>query len=87
MVDTDKSLELVIDILDNLGISAQDDEGNYRGINEVIIDLACAWDKVDDNNKINIFTTILKLFPVYTNKIGTDIGNAFKSVFEKLKTI
>lgn len=84
-IDADKSLEFATDLLDDLGIPVMDEDGNYRGIDAVLINLACAWSKVDDNNKINIFIAILKYFPVYINKTSTEIGNTLKSVLGKLK--
>jgi len=84
-VDVDKSLEFATDLLEDLGIPVIDEDGNYRGIDVIIIDLACAWSKVDDESKINIFIAILKYFPAYINKTGKEIGSTFRSVLEKLR--
>lgn len=84
-VDTEKSIDVATDILERLGVPVKDQEGNYRGIDVVLTDLACEWEKVSDNDKINIFTKILKSFPAYTVKSAVEIGKPLKSVLEKLK--
>jgi hypothetical protein len=84
IVDTESSLHQATEILDILGIPVKDSDGNYRGINEILTDLSCVWSQIGDESKINIFAKLLTEFPSYVEKSSTDIGNSFKSVFQKL---
>lgn len=85
VIDTEKSIDVATNILERLGVSVKDQYGNYRGIDAVLADLACEWDKTSDNDKINIFTKILKSFPAYIEKSAVEIGNIFRNVLERLK--
>jgi hypothetical protein len=84
IIDEEKSLDRVSELLALYDIPVKDSEDNYRNMSDVLDDISDIWDGL--NKKEQGFFSIIfsSSFPVYVQTSAKKIGNAMRSVLEKI---
>jgi hypothetical protein len=84
VIDSDKSLDVISNIMSSYGIQVKDANGNYRELNDVISEISDMWDKINQDKKEILSIQIVSSYPVYVATSAKKIGTSIKSVLEKL---